>query len=134
LVFKGHSAPPAQARDAVAVSGGDGWLGARASQGRPGLPGAIGRALLDGGDEIEPTVAEGAACLKEASADAVALYGEALGVRCMRKHYASFIDWAAADTELAKTWRGRLCRAKTLSEAIEGLDDFSGTMPRREAA
>ncbi len=134
LVVNGDIATAAHAREALALSGADAVMVGRASQGRPWLPGAIGRALLEGGDEIEPSVGEGAACLKEASADAVALYGEALGVRCMRKHYASFIDWAVADAELAKTWRGRLCRAKALAEALEGMDEFSGSVPRREAA
>ena len=134
LVVNGDIATARQAREALALSGADAVMIGRASQGRPWLPGAIGRALTTGGAEIEPDVREGAASLAEASQDAVSLYGEELGVRCMRKHYAGFVDWSASDPAEAKAWRGRLCRAKTLAEAVSGLDVFVSQSPERRAA
>lgn len=134
LVVNGDITTAADARRALALSGADAAMIGRASQGRPWLIGAIGRALLDGGEEAEPDIATGAASLTEASADAASLYGEELGVRCMRKHYAGFIDWAAGDPSQARFWRGRLCRAKTLDAAIEGLEAFRAEVPTARAA
>lgn len=134
VIVNGDIASADDAREALKLSGADAVMVGRASQGRPWLPGAIGKALMAGGAEIEPDPVTGAQSLKDAGVDAVTLYGEALGVRCMRKHYASFIDWACPDPALARAWRGRLCRAKLLSEALGEMDHFISEFPHRRAA
>ncbi len=124
LVVNGDIAHPDHARAALKASGADAVMVGRASQGRPWLPGAIARALQSGEPMKEPSVKSGALSLAEALADSVSLYGEALGVRCMRKHFASFVDWVEPDGTKAREWRGLLCRAGQASDVEEGLRRF----------
>lgn len=124
LVVNGDIATPEHARNALAASGADAVMVGRASQGRPWLPGAIARALQTDTGLVEPSLMEGAASLEEALEDSVTLYGEELGVRCMRKHFASFVDWAVSDPHEAKSWRGTLCRAKDAHSVKDSLHRF----------
>jgi len=133
LVVNGDIETPAQARDALRLSGADGVMVGRASQGRPWLPGAIADVLCDGATFTEPGVQTGAQALSEALSDSVQLYGEHLGVRTMRKHFASFADWAVNEPEAAKQWRGRLCRAQTEAEARDALTAFANTVGAQAA-
>lgn len=125
VVVNGDIATPDDARTALALSGADAVMVGRASQGRPWLPGALWRALECGGGLVEPDPEAGAESLSQAACDAVSLYGEALGVRCMRKHFASFVDWAEPDPTEAKVWRGQLCRAAHLDGALDALSQFT---------
>ena len=134
LVVNGDILDAASARDALALSGADAVMVGRASQGRPWLPGAIGRALAHGGEIAEPDIATAAESLAEALEDSVALYGEELGVRCMRKHLASFVDWAEGDMEEAKAWRGTLCRERSAGLVLAGLKRFAAHREGRRAA
>jgi len=70
-------------------------------------------------------LAIGAQSLSDALQDSVTLYGEALGVRTMRKHFASFVEWAVSEPDDARAWRGRLCRAKSETEARSELMAFA---------
>lgn len=133
LVVNGDIATPQQAREALAASGAEAVMVGRASQGRPWLPGAIARALQTDTELVEPGIAEGAASLKEALDDSVTLYGEELGVRCMRKHFASFVDWAVTDPDEAKSWRGMLCRAKDAASVNDALARFVASHARDAA-
>ncbi len=134
LIVNGDIATPDDAREALRQSGADGVMIGRASQGRPWLPGAIGRALETGGALVEPDIVKAVASLADAARDAAALYGESLGVRCMRKHFASFVDWAELDEAAAKRWQGELCRAGALDVALAELDRFSSSRQTRAAA
>ncbi len=133
LVVNGDIATPDDARAALTASGADAVMVGRASQGRPWLPGVIATALHAEAPMREPSLSEGASSLTEALEDAAELYGEALGVRCMRKHFASFVDWAISDPADAKTWRGTLCRAGDVVTVREGLARFVDAH-RRDAA
>ena len=133
LVVNGDIATPQQAREALAASGAEAVMVGRASQGRPWLPGTIARALQTDTELVEPGIAEGAASLKEALDDSVTLYGEELGVRCMRKHFASFVDWAVTDPDEAKSWRGMLCRAKDAESVKDALARFVASHARDAA-
>ena len=134
LVVNGDIHTPDDAREALKASGADAVMVGRASQGRPWLPGAIAQALMDQTELVEPSLEIGAESLAEALSDSVSLYGEELGVRCMRKHFASFVDWAEPDPHAAKNWRGRLCRAKSHDEAQAGLRAFLDYKHDRESA
>ncbi|MFP4518311.1 MAG: tRNA dihydrouridine synthase DusB [Oceanicaulis sp.] len=125
LVVNGDIATPADARAALQASGANAVMIGRASQGRPWLPGAVAESLLNGGPLVEPARERGAQSLAEAARDAAELYGEALGVRCMRKHFASFVDWAEPDLDDARIWRARLCSAGGLDEALDALAAFA---------
>lgn len=134
VIVNGDIASPDDAREALRQSGADGVMVGRASQGRPWLPGAIGQALESGGSLVEPDIETAAESLTQAARDAVTLYGEGLGVRCMRKHFASFVDWAETDDARAKRWRGELCRAGALDEALTALQAFASSRQTRAAA
>lgn len=134
LVVNGDIATAAGAREALRQSGADAVMVGRASQGRPWLPGAIGRALESGGEIVEPDLETAAGSLAEALADSVELYGEQLGVRCMRKHFASLIDWAVPDAPEARRWRGALCREATARAVDTALREFLTERARRKAA
>lgn len=134
VVVNGDIATPDDARTALMQSGADAVMVGRASQGRPWLPGAVWRALETGGDLVEPDPETAAQSLADAAEDAARLYGETLGVRCMRKHFASFVDWAETDPAEAKAWRGRLCRAGGLSSALDALSRFTQGRRTRAAA
>lgn len=133
LIVNGDIETPDQAREALRLSGADGVMVGRASQGRPWLPGAIADVLCDGQTFCEPGLEEGAQALADALTDSVTLYGEHLGVRTMRKHFASFVDWALTDDDDAREWRGRLCRARNEQDAREELMAFARTKRARAA-
>lgn len=133
LVVNGDIATPGDARAALAASGADAVMIGRASQGRPWLPGAVADSLLTGAPLQEPARAIGAQSLAEAARDAASLYGETLGVRCMRKHFASFVDWAEPDPDTAREWRGKLCRAARLEDALAALTIFAAESVRDAA-
>lgn len=134
LIVNGDIHSPETARAALTASGADAVMIGRATQGRPWLVGAIATSLLDNTALVEPDVTTGAQSLIEALGDSVTLYGEELGVRCMRKHFASFVDWAESDADKARTWRGQICRAKTAEIAKSGLMDFVDSSPSRRHA
>lgn len=123
-----------EARTALAQSGADAVMVGRAATGRPWLPGAIGRALLDGGDAIDPPMADMIGALVRATEDSASLHGEILGVRCMRKHYAGFVDHLLDDPDEARQWRGLLCKAVSVKAAIAGLERLAGETGIRSAA
>ena len=134
VIVNGDIAAPDDAREALRLSGADGVMVGRASQGRPWLPGAVWRALESGTALVEPDLDIAAQSLAQAARDAVSLYGETLGVRCMRKHFASFVDWAEPDPAQARAWRGQLCRAGELDAALDALLRFTQERPARAAA
>lgn len=134
VVVNGDIATPHDARRALAASGADAVMVGRASQGRPWLPGAIADALASAGPLVEPDRHTAARSLEAAAHDAVTLYGEALGVRCMRKHFASFVDWAEPHPGEARAWRGRICRAGDLATALDALEAFVQTDRKPAAA
>lgn len=125
VVVNGDITTPEDARQALRQSGADAVMVGRASQGRPWLPGAIADSLLNDAVLQEPPIAVGVESLSQALRDSVELYGEHLGVRTMRKHFASFVDWAVTDADIAKVWRGRLCRCQDLETALEALKAFA---------
>ena len=133
LIVNGDIETPAQAREALRQSGADGVMVGRASQGRPWLPGSIANVLCDGAAFQEPDLVTGAQSLSDALTDSVELYGEHLGVRTMRKHFASFVDWATSDADQAREWRGRLCRAQDAAQAQEALMTFATDQKDRAA-
>ena len=133
LIVNGDIATPDDAREALRKSGADGVMIGRASQGRPWLPGAIADALTTDMPLAEPDLDMGADSLAQAARDSITLYGEHLGVRTMRKHLASFVDWAEAEPEFRQTWRGALCRAQNLHAVLHTLDEFVAATSRRAA-
>lgn len=134
LIVNGDIKTASDARLALEASGADAVMIGRAAQGKPWLPGAIGRALQDGGMEEHPDPLTGLESLTDALTDSVELYGEKLGIRCMRKHLASFVDWIIHEDNQARQWRGALCREASLNGVLEQKVRFSDYLSSHKAA
>lgn len=92
VVVNGDIRTASDARRALELSGADAVMVGRAAVGRAWLPGAIARALDQGGEAAAPPVAERAAMFTAQYRDMLSLYGAPLGVRQARKHLAAFLD------------------------------------------
>jgi nifR3 family TIM-barrel protein len=86
LVVNGDIVDATTARAALAASGADAVMVGRGATGKPWLPGAIARALDEGGEVVVPPPGERRALLVEQYRAMLALYGTELGVRVARKH------------------------------------------------
>jgi len=111
VIVNGDIETADQARDALQASGADAVMIGRAAQGRPWLVGEIGAALL--GEARTTGWAEKADTLASQFEMSLEHYGEHLGIRMMRKHFASFVDieGAACDPAWIAPLRTALCRS-----------------------
>lgn len=134
VIVNGDIVDAATAREALAQSGADGVMIGRAATGLPWLPGAVGKALAEGGAERDPAFAVMIESLIAATEDAADIYGEAMGVRCMRKHYAAFIDHISHDAEAMRPLKAELCRASTVAVATQALLRLPDEVGIRRAA
>src|SRR6185503_20253988 len=121
------------AREAMAKSGAAGVMIGRGAEGRPWRVAQIANALF-GTPYTEPTQEEKLSSMQAQIAGSVALYGERLGVRVVRKHIAAFVDAWVADYGLPSKAEQRvaLCRIETSSVLVDQLDAVLGD--RRAAA
>ncbi len=128
VIANGDIGSAAGARHALALSGAAGVMIGRAAQGRPWLPGAIERALHDGGEASPPPRARLLQSLLALYDDTLAFYGLRLGVRIARKHIAWMIDaeFGAAMRETRKAIcmleDPKRCR-QALMALFEGADE-----------
>jgi nifR3 family TIM-barrel protein len=126
LVVNGDIHDSAQAAEALELSGTDGVMVGRAAQGRPWLIGEIGRAL--NGETAAPIPLERKLeALATQLEDSLSLYGAHLGLRMMRKHFASFLDveggyWDEAARAEAKAVLCRSDDAPTVLTTLAGLE------------
>jgi nifR3 family TIM-barrel protein len=122
VIANGDIVDAASARTAMEQSGAAGVMVGRGAEGRPWRLAEIAGAVW-GTPYAPPSPDERLAGMIAQVADSVALYGEGLGVRVVRKHVAAFVDAWGEDfglPALAQT-RSRLCRideAQALSEAL----------------
>ena len=128
LLVNGDIATLQQAREALTLSGADGVMIGRAAQGRPWLVGEIGAGLITGVMPVTPWEDKIGALIEQA-VEAQAFYGEPLGVRMMRKHFASFLemDGGHLAPEIAGAVRQVLCCSKdpvVIGGALESLLEF----------
>src|SRR5499426_2921876 len=86
----------ADAVAALAASGADAVMIGRAAQGRPWLPGQIGRALTSGTCEGEPPLTTQYALIAALYDEMLLHHGVAIGRRHARKHLGWALDAAAA--------------------------------------
>jgi tRNA-dihydrouridine synthase B len=97
VVVNGDIASFDDADAALAASGADAVMIGRGAQGRPWLPGQIGRYLATGHRESAPPLAAQFAIIAELYDAWLGHYGTRIGIRCARKHLGWALD-AAADT------------------------------------
>lgn len=110
------------AREAMKQSGAAGVMVGRGAEGRPWRLAEISNAVF-GTAYREPTREEKLASILDQIAGSVALYGDRLGVRVVRKHVAAFVDAWCEDHGLPPMAETRiaLCRIESpaaLSDAL----------------
>jgi nifR3 family TIM-barrel protein len=96
VVINGDIASFDHADAALAASGADAVMIGRAAQGRPWLPGQIGRYLAGGRRESAPPLPTQFAIITQLYEEILAHHGTAIGVRYARKHLGWALDAAAA--------------------------------------
>jgi tRNA-dihydrouridine synthase B len=135
LLVNGDIANLEQARQALALSGADGVMIGRAAQGRPWLVGEIGAGLITGQVPVTPWE-EKISALTQQAVEAYEFYGEPLGIRMMRKHFASFLEMDAAHLppDALGAVRDVLCRSRDPVAVLAALDSLLGHRPDRRIA
>ena len=132
VIANGDIADEASAREALEKSGAVGVMIGRGAEGRPWRPAEIAHAIF-GSAYTPPTAQQKLQSMLDQIASAVALYGERLGVRVVRKHIAAFVDAWCEDygiTPMAET-RIALCRLE--NSAVLG-DQLAAALADRKAA
>lgn len=112
----------ATADQALQDSGAYGVMSGRAAMGRPWLPGQIA-AHLDGLAYKEPTLTEQCESLCEQIEDSLALYGDYLGIRMVRKHISACLDHLdiPVSPEARRAMRAAYCQIDEPVVLIERL-------------
>ena len=121
------------AREAMKQSGAAGVMIGRSAEGRPWRLAEISNAVF-GTPYREPTREEKLASILDQIAGSVALYGDRLGVRVVRKHIAAFVDAWCEDNGLppmAET-RVALCRIESPAALHDAL--VAALTNRKDAA
>ncbi|MEZ6031159.1 MAG: tRNA dihydrouridine synthase DusB [Hyphomonadaceae bacterium] len=133
VIANGDIVDATSARKAMQDSGAAGVMIGRGATGRPWRVGEIANELF-GVPYTAPTPDEKLASLLDQISGSVALYGERLGVRVIRKHVAAFIDAWCEDYGLTAMDGARvaLCRMDSAAALTDGL--MAALSDRREAA
>ncbi|WP_291862014.1 tRNA dihydrouridine synthase DusB [Bradyrhizobium sp.] len=109
LVVNGDITSFEKAVTALEMSGADAIMMGRGAQGRPWLPGQIGRRLESGIAESAPSLAQQLDYVRALYDDVCGLYGLRIGLRHARKHLGWALDVASqtsrAPAATLKTWR-----------------------------
>jgi nifR3 family TIM-barrel protein len=138
LVVNGDITTCAHAVDALARSGADAVMIGRGAQGRPWLPGQVGRQLATGIAEAEPSLAAQFDYLRTLYDDILALYGEHIGLRHARKHLGWSLDVAAAtsgaEPAAVKRWRAAILTEHNPARVHRALTDAYEDFAWRAAA
>jgi nifR3 family TIM-barrel protein len=100
VVVNGDIASTSDATKALTASGADAVMIGRGAQGRPWLPGQIGRHLDGGQPEAGPSLPEQLAIVVELYEEMLHHYGRRIGVRHARKHLGWALDAAAESADV----------------------------------
>jgi nifR3 family TIM-barrel protein len=133
VIANGDICDAASAREAMKQSGAAGVMIGRGAEGRPWRLAEISQALF-GTPYIAPTPAEKLASMLDQISGSVALYGERLGVRVVRKHVAAFVDAWCEDHGLPPMAEARvaMCRLEAPAALRDALE--AALSDRRQAA
>jgi nifR3 family TIM-barrel protein len=122
VIVNGDIGSLESAENALAESGAHGVMIGRAAMGRPWLAGQIA-AGLSGQAKKTPGLAVQLDSLSEQIRESVALYGESLGTRMVRKHVSAAID--ALDVPLSeprrRSLRAAMCQIGDPEQLISSL-------------
>jgi tRNA-dihydrouridine synthase B len=133
LVVNGDIASYETAIDALHESGADAVMIGRGAQGKPWLPGQIGRQLQDGLAEQAPSLPQQLSFIRSLYDEVCAHYGVRVGLRHARKHLGWALDVAASlgrvPQEKLKTWRHKILTSEDPASVHrslnEAFDDFA---------
>jgi nifR3 family TIM-barrel protein len=133
LVVNGDITSYETALDALQESGADAVMIGRGAQGRPWLPGQIGRRLDGGGAETAPTLPQQLGTIRALYDEICVHYGMRIGLRHARKHLGWALDVAAhvgrVPAERLKAWRQKILTSEdpgSVHQALgEAFDDFA---------
>jgi nifR3 family TIM-barrel protein len=122
LIVNGDIVDLGSARAALQASGADGVMIGRGAYGRPWIAAQID-AGLDGRELADPDIETRLAIALDHFRDALAFYGERLGLKMFRKHLASYIEAAPVPEtpEARRAARAELCRLETPVEVEAAL-------------
>jgi tRNA-dihydrouridine synthase B len=133
LVVNGDITSFETAVAALEMSGADAVMVGRGAQGRPWLPGQIGRRIETGIAEQAPTLADQLKYVRTLYDEVLCHYGLRIGLRHARKHLGWALDVAAmcshAPSATLKSWRHKILTAEDPSGVHRSLenafDDFA---------
>ena len=127
LVVNGDITSFDKAVQALQASGADAVMIGRGAQGRPWLPGQIGRRLETGKAETAPSLAEQLAHVRALYDEVCSHYGLRIGLKHARKHLGWALETAAqysrAPAETLKGWRQRILTAEDPHRVHRSLQD-----------
>jgi tRNA-dihydrouridine synthase B len=127
LVVNGDITSFEKAVAALAMSGADAVMMGRGAQGRPWLPGQIGRRIETGIAERAPILADQLKYVRTLYDEVLRHYGLRIGLRHARKHLGWALDVAAhcscAPAAILGTWRQRILTAEDPSGVHRSLQD-----------
>jgi len=125
VIVNGDIVDGATARAALDASGADGVMVGRGVYGRPWIAAQI-EAELAGRPFREPDAGERLGIALGHFRDALAFYGERIGLKIFRKHLAAYIEQAPwpQRAEDRRAARSRLCRLETASEVEAALTEL----------
>lgn len=117
VIVNGDIVDPASAKAALEQSGADALMIGRGAYGRPWLAGQIDAALA-GGEIREPALEERLDIALTHFDDALAFYGERLGLKIFRKHLGWYVEGGPApvDPGERRLVKARLCRLERPEE------------------
>ncbi len=135
LVVNGDIRTYDDAVAALAASGADAVMVGRAAQGRPWLPGQLGRRLAGGRQESAPPLATQFVIVRQLYDAMLSHHGRAIGRRHARKHLGWALNAAAETTDasesMLKAHRERVLTADEPAlvqrHLAEAYDAFGGT-------
>jgi tRNA-dihydrouridine synthase B len=127
LVVNGDITTFESAVAALDMSGADAVMVGRGAQGRPWLPGQIGRRMETGVAEPAPALADQLNYIRTLYDDVLRHYGLRIGLRHARKHLGWALDAAAhracAPSAALRSWRQKILTAEDPSGVQRSLQD-----------
>jgi tRNA-dihydrouridine synthase len=133
LIVNGDITSFESAIDALQESGADAVMIGRGAQGKPWLPGQIGRQLRGGAAELAPSLPQQLSYLRSLYDEVCAHYGVRVGLRHARKHLGWALDVAAnlgrVPQEKLRAWRHKILTSEDPASVHrslnEAFDDFA---------
>lgn len=124
VIVNGDIVDLASARLALAASGADGVMIGRGAYGRPWLARTLDVALAGGAEaESEPSADARLGIVLDHLGEALAFYGERLGLKIFRKHLGWYVERAPwpAQADVRREAKALLCRLDSAGAVAEGL-------------